>query len=386
MKSTGEMTKVFLGRVALLLLVFLPVGHAVAQTCVQPPSDLIGWWPGDGNANDIAGTNYGTLVGNPTFTPDMVGQAFSLDGIDDFVEIPDASALDVPGSLTVDAWIRLNTLPGVGSVNIVSKEDIFLNGDARFGDPGLSVNYNFHVLGDRLFFSLTFDAPAGFIGCDAGGCFVRGVTVLEAGVDYHVAGVYDDGTKTLSVYLNGILDGTATFSTTGKPRTNDQPIRIGRRHAVPFGDNTEFPGQIDEVELFNRALTGDEILAIANAGSAGKCKVVAIDIDIKPGSFPNSINPRSRGVIPVAILTTDIFDATTVDLTTVRFGPTGTEAAPVRFALEDVDGDGDTDVIAHFDTQETGVVCGNTSAFLTGETFGGQAIMGSDVINTVGCK
>jgi hypothetical protein len=111
-----------------------------------------------------------------------------------------------------------------------------------------------------------------------------------------------------------------------------------------------------------------------------------IEVDIKPGTFPNSINPRGKGVIPVAILTTDTFDATTVDPTTVRFGPTGTEAAPVQSALEDVDGDGDTDMILHFKTQDTGIVCGDTSASLTGETFGGQAIEGTDFIKTVGCK
>jgi hypothetical protein len=111
-----------------------------------------------------------------------------------------------------------------------------------------------------------------------------------------------------------------------------------------------------------------------------------VQIDIKPGSFPNSINPRSKGVIPVAILTTNSFDANTVDPTTVLFGPTGTEAALVHSALEDVDGDGDTDMILHFKTQDTGIVCGATSASLTGETFGGQAIEGSDSVKTVGCK
>ena len=72
-----------------------------------------------------------------------------------------------------------------------------------------------------------------------------------------------------------------------------------------------------------------------------------IAIDIKPGTFPNSINPRSKGVIPVAILTTDTFDATTIDQTTVRFGPNGTEPAPVQSALEDVDGDGDNLRLPH---------------------------------------
>src|SRR5882724_3706498 len=112
-------------------------------------------------------------------------------------------------------------------------------------------------------------------------------------------------------------------------------------------------------------------------------KATSIAIDIEPGTFPNSINPRGKGVIPVAILTTDTFDATAVDPTTVRFGPNGTEAAPVQSALEDVDGDGDTDMILHFKTQDTGIVCGDTSASLTGETFGGQAIEGSDSIKTV---
>lgn len=109
-------------------------------------------------------------------------------------------------------------------------------------------------------------------------------------------------------------------------------------------------------------------------------------IDIKPGSDPNSINPRSRGVIPVAILTTDTFDATAMDPTTILFGATGTEASPMQSALEDVDGDGDTDMILHFKTEDTGILCGATSASLTGETSGGQRIQGSDSINTVGCK
>ena len=88
----------------------------------------------------------------------------------------------------------------------------------------------------------------------------------------------------------------------------------------------------------------------------------------------------------MAILTTGTFDATTVDSTTVRFGATGTQAAPVHSALEDVDGDGDTDMILHFKTQQTGIVCGATFASLTGETLGGQAIEGSDSIKTVGCE
>lgn len=114
--------------------------------------------------------------------------------------------------------------------------------------------------------------------------------------------------------------------------------------------------------------------------------VLAVAIDIKPGTYPNSINPRSKGRTPVAVLTTDAFDATSVDPATVRFGMTGTEAAPVHAALADVDGDGDVDLIVHFKTQDTGIQCGDKSASLRGLRFDGQAVGGSDSVETVGCK
>lgn len=108
-------------------------------------------------------------------------------------------------------------------------------------------------------------------------------------------------------------------------------------------------------------------------------------IDIKPGSDPNSINPKGRGVLPVAILTTGAFDAADVDPSTVRFGTTGSEAAVISHALEDVDKDGDADMILRFRTQETGLTCGQTSGTLSGETWGGKGIEGQDAIVTVGC-
>jgi hypothetical protein len=114
--------------------------------------------------------------------------------------------------------------------------------------------------------------------------------------------------------------------------------------------------------------------------------VIEVDIDIMPGEEPNPVNPRNRGVIPVAILTTATFDATTVNTSTVRFGKTGTEAAIVRSALEDVDGDGDTDLLLFFNIPDTGIACGQDSAVLTGVTEDGQEIEGSDSIRTVGCQ
>ena len=107
-------------------------------------------------------------------------------------------------------------------------------------------------------------------------------------------------------------------------------------------------------------------------------------IDVKPGSVPNSINPKSHGVTPVAILTTATFDATMVDPSSVRFGPNEVRAA--KSHVEDVDGDGNLDRLFHFRTQETGIQCGNRSVLLTGETFSGHGIEGAEPIVTVGCK
>jgi len=109
-------------------------------------------------------------------------------------------------------------------------------------------------------------------------------------------------------------------------------------------------------------------------------------IDVKPDSHPNSINPRSRGNIPVAILTTDTFDATTVDPLSVEFGYNGATESHDRGHIEDVDDDGDLDLLLHFDTQDTGIECGDVSVILVGVTFSGQAITGTDSIRTTGCR
>jgi hypothetical protein len=108
---------------------------------------------------------------------------------------------------------------------------------------------------------------------------------------------------------------------------------------------------------------------------------IEVDIDIKPGSYPTAINPRSMGVISVAIMTTGDFDATEVDTETVRFGPDLTR--PVRYSFEDVDYDGDLDMVLKFRTQETGIQAGDTSAVLTGVSFVDWAFFGSDAIITV---
>lgn len=114
--------------------------------------------------------------------------------------------------------------------------------------------------------------------------------------------------------------------------------------------------------------------------------VTQVLIDVKPASSANTLNVRNEGVIPVAILTTDTFDAADVDADSVRFGATGTEASAASSALEDVDGDGDLDLMLHFRTAASGIGCSTTAATLTGVTTGGIHIAGTDTLRIIGCK
>jgi hypothetical protein len=131
------------------------------------------------------------------------------------------------------------------------------------------------------------------------------------------------------------------------------------------------------------ALSG---LVVLTSLALAQVIIVPVDIDIKPTSLRNPVNPKSRGVIPVAILTTATFDATTVDPLSVEFGPDGATEAHARGHIEDVDGDGDLDLLLHFRTQATGIVCGDTEASLIGLTVSGEPIAGTDSLVTVGCK
>jgi hypothetical protein len=107
--------------------------------------------------------------------------------------------------------------------------------------------------------------------------------------------------------------------------------------------------------------------------------LIAVAIDIKPGSYPNSLNLKSRGVVPVAVLTTADFDAIAVDPDTVVFAG----ASPLRWAKEDVDGDGDTDLVFHFDMRELDLDPYSVEAALTGETLDGIPIEGTDAVTIV---
>ena len=76
------------------------------EGCVAPPAGLVSWWTGDGHANDIVGSNHGSLQNGATYGPGLVGQAFHFDGVDDYVLVPNSSSLTISDQFTMDFWFR----------------------------------------------------------------------------------------------------------------------------------------------------------------------------------------------------------------------------------------------------------------------------------------
>ncbi len=112
-----------------------------------------------------------------------------------------------------------------------------------------------------------------------------------------------------------------------------------------------------------------------------------IRIDIKPGSDPNSINPKSKGIIPVAILSDPAFEPVDdVDRDTLTFGATGDEhsfTGRCDDAVGDLNSDGTPDMVCYFYTQHAGFGTGSTSGTLKGQTVGGTPIEGTDSVRIV---
>ena len=119
------------------------------------------------------------------------------------------------------------------------------------------------------------------------------------------------------------------------------------------------------------------ILVVAFVLVALPC--VAQQLDIKPGSDPNSINLKSKGVVPVAVLGDVSFDVAIIDPATVVFAG----ASPLRWAMEDVNGDGYMDMVFHFKTQKLQLQESDTTATLSGQTKDGNNFSCFDSVRIV---
>lgn len=178
--------------------------------------------------------NHGTIYG-ATWTDGKRGKALSFDGVDDYVEVSDSSTLDITGSITIEAWVKADSFPAWA--RILEK-----------GGYATGTGYGLVLLGDTG--KVRFEHNSGGATFE----YVDGITVLSAGVWYHVVAVFDGNAA--YIYINGVLDnsGMWNYNTNSSASYN---LKIGRG-SVDEQDKL-WDGLIDEVRIHNRALSADEV-------------------------------------------------------------------------------------------------------------------------------
>lgn len=261
---------------SLVLLVFCLFDISVhAQTCVQPPSGAIAWWPLDETSGTIAadrvGNHPGAYANGPVPANGQVRGALRFNGTN-YVAVADSDLWGfAANNFTIELWANFDA-PGGGSVG--EPGDIFIGNDEgpfnrnkwffALGGGFLNFHINGPTIGPK-FFPLVPFSPV-------------------VGQWYHLAVVRSG--STYIIYINGVPSGSAT-NTNVIPNPN-APLTIGQAENIGFMN-----GRLDEIAIYSRALPREELQTIYAAGSAGKC----INLSIRPdrGGDTGSVSVHING-------------------------------------------------------------------------------------------
>ncbi len=291
-----------LGRLSLLVPAALPLLLAafsgsfpvLAQSglCVEPPPGLVAWWPldegtGATSVADIAGGNHGIPLagpidgGGPATTAGIVNGALYFTSPNTYIRVPDSPALNFgTGDFTVDAWVKPVPVGPTWVQPIVEKVGMTYCLNSTSPSP---VGYRLYIHNGNVVFLAHF-------GCAS--------YILWAPVAYNTWQfvVAQRAGNTLNLYVNGVLASSSSWSAPLGDISNNADLLLGKNTLVglPPG-NYDLIGEItlDEVELFDRALSPQEIQALYASGPAGKCKPgpkVTADL----GDAPDSTNHAGK--------------------------------------------------------------------------------------------
>jgi len=246
-----------------LLLLFPLASHAVA-TPIPPPSGLVSWWPGDGNGADIVGGQTVTAQGSATFGPAKVGQGFRMVSAGDAFHAPD-SPIWHNQQFTVDAWVNATAATGGGARDQIGGIVVVkvLN-DFPHSFPFNSWLLTYQPANGQFAAQIAPNVVTG-----AFSEFVSSPTGFTAGQPHFVAMTYD--AATLRLYVDGTLQSQKNIA--GPIPYSDRRLGIGGHAFGNFPFDRTLIGTVDEVEIFNRALSASEIQSLFSAGSDGKIKV-----------------------------------------------------------------------------------------------------------------
>jgi hypothetical protein len=258
------------------------------------PPRLVSWWPGAGNPKDLVGTNNGTLQSGATYAPGIVGQAFSFDGTNADVFIPGSPSLQFTNQFTIECWIHPNEVSNnrqiftmLGKLSAYCYFATSTNGSLRL------------FISDDNFNAYSLQSAGG---------------VLTAGAWAHVAAIFiGSGGGNLILCVNGapVASRVSVVNTV----FNGGPPSAAYIGGITASGFMRFSGLIDELTVYNRALSSTEIQSIYNAGSAGKCLAPLYITAINPSATNVNLSWLAlKGVSYRAQYKTNLNDASWKDV------------------------------------------------------------------------
>lgn len=339
---------------------------------------LVAYYPFNGSAVDATGNGNDGMVYWATLSEDRQGNpnsAYDFNG-NSTIEVDPTYINDKIGDqYTISMWVYPRNM---------TSYQVFGGGQnsnsPRYSGTTTVVNYEFYFAVVNVNEQVAVRS-------------LKESSLYEAEKWYHIVGVYDGAEVRL--YVNG--ERPPFDSSPGDINTSGDIVDFDK---ILFGADILYyrylDGKLDEIRIYNRVLSEDEIEALYFEGSE-----IEVSVDIKPGNCPNPLNIKSKGMLPVAIAGTADLDVTQIDPASIRL----IGIAPSRSSIEDVvtpsepfvgkediydcsiEGpDGYSDIILKLCTQEIVAALGEVkdgevvTFELTGKLYDGTPIKGEDLV------
>ncbi len=231
---------------ALFLLGCLSASLAQNIPSYIPTNGLVGWYPFNGNANDESGNGNNQIENNATLSADRFmnsDKAYFFNGIDDYISVGNISSYNFTSSFSIGCWIN--------------RQDPLNNIHTRIVDKGIQ--------GTSGGYSIDVN-PASKIRVNGFSGFQYSQSSIIENQWIHITYVLDVASSTSFIYINGVLD--ATYNVPIPPVGTSSDFWIGGASPTNNQPSSEwFHGTIDDIAIWNRALTQQEITNLYNASS-----------------------------------------------------------------------------------------------------------------------
>jgi hypothetical protein len=335
-----------------------------------PTDNLIAYYPFNGNANDESGNNYHGVVYGAALTTDRFGNmnsAYSFQSKYDYISVNYPAIKLLNTSFTISAWVKIASYPG---------------SYGQFIRRGNHANYILGVYGNNVGFSYSSNPPP---------LYIPNMVISDTTINLNewtlVTGVYDRDLGITKLYVNGILDGFNPNAQDPHNPWENPPLEIGNWYGTRnWWNYTAFTGDLDDILIYKRALTDEEILGLYT-------QVIEAVVDIEPGK----INLKSKGKwvtgyieFPGDYLAEDV-DIDTVAIAKINENPIDPLNRDGPADIGDHDLDDIPDLMVKFDRQALIALFKNRDAkdgdeialTVSGKLTGGESFEGTCTITVI---